>query len=209
MGLMTYISSLLLASQPTTQFQSSTAQNFTLQVWLNNSPLNQQSVSWFPNPDFEKPGFFGIPIRSPADPLPVGDRAIFVRDRDFPDSLFFAEPDSQINKVFVQASGEVEYAVDLPTEFFKPYTGNFSTVDYTHWPDLETIHVLDFEPPGFVLGVWLACPRDLGVEKGYQLLAMTPMFKHAGCITLDWLVMREIEAERVADPEVAESRPGL
>ncbi|KAI9053605.1 hypothetical protein LZ554_002559 [Drepanopeziza brunnea f. sp. 'monogermtubi'] len=151
MELMAYISSLLLASKPTTHFESSTAQNFTLQVWLDNSPLNQQSVSWFPNPDSEKPGFFGIPIRSPADPLPVGDRAILVRDSDFPDSLFFAEPDSQINKVFVQASGEVEYAVDLPTEFFKPYTGNFSTVDYTHWPDLETIHVLEFEPPGFIL----------------------------------------------------------
>lgn len=45
--------------------------------------------------------------------------------------------------------------------------------------------------------MFLACPRDLGEEKGYQLVAMTPMFKHAGCITLDWVVYRDVEGEMV------------
>lgn len=54
--------------------------------------------------------------------------------------------------MFVQASGEIEYGLEIPVEYFKPYTGNFSIVDFTHWPDLKTVESLAFTPPGFILG---------------------------------------------------------
>lgn len=46
--------------------------------------------------------------------------------------------------------------------------------------------------------MFLACPGDLGdgKEKGYRLMAMTRMFKHPGCITLDWLVQTDIKEEK-------------
>ncbi|KAL2064854.1 hypothetical protein VTL71DRAFT_3994 [Oculimacula yallundae] len=204
MGLMTYLSSFLLASQsanPTT----STVKSFTVQVWLDDFPLNHQFVSWYPISDPNKPGqgYFGIPIRAPVEPLPVEDRAIFSIDSASPGALSFSEssPKStgKSNVVFVKQSGEVGYGPEVPFEFFKPYTGNFTTIDFTHWPDLETIHALDFTPPELVLGMFLACPQELGdsKERGYRLMAMTRMFKHPGCITLDWLVQIDINEETV------------
>merc|ERR1712230_269531 len=102
---MTYFSTFLFASQTVVPSHAST-RNFTLQVWLDNFPLNHQYVSWFPIPEKPGRGYFGIPIRSPAEPLPTEGRA-----------------------VFIQQSGEVEYGAEIPVEFFKPYTGNFTTVD--------------------------------------------------------------------------------
>lgn len=173
MGLMTYLSSFLLASQSTLP-SSSTTKSFTVQVWLDESPLNHQFVSWFPILNSNVPasppkhstllhsltnrtqgqGYFGIPIRSPAELLPAKDRAIFTIDNSSPGTLSFSKTDSgsESNVVFVQQSGEVEYGPEVPVEFFKPYAGNFTTVDFTHWPDLETINALDFTPPEFVLG---------------------------------------------------------
>ncbi|KAL5320684.1 hypothetical protein ACEPPN_011494 [Leptodophora sp. 'Broadleaf-Isolate-01'] len=213
MGFMTYLSSFLLASQSPIS-SSSSIRSFTLQVWLDESPLNHQFVSWFPISDANKPGqgYFGVPIRSPAEPLPVEDRAVFTIDSASPGTLSFSKGrnerkskgKSESNVVFVQQSGEVEYGTEVPVEFFKPYTGNFSTVDFTHWPDLETIYALDFTPPELVL----ACPRELGDgrEKGYQLMAMTRMFKHPGCITLDWLVQTDIKEETIDGGESEPTR---
>jgi len=260
---MTYFSTFLFASQTVVPSHAST-RNFTLQVWLDNFPLNHQYVSWFPIP--EKPvsllpstlyiptnhtqgrGYFGIPIRSPAEPLPTEGRAVFIINSSSPGTLSFSSPKlkSQSNAVFVQQSGEVEYGAEIPVEFFKPYTGNFTTVDFTHWPDLETIHALDFTPPELILGkllsflyeftlnalfpylslcmlfanaclihqptgMFLACPRELGdgKEKGYRLMAMTHMFRHPGCITLDWLVQEDITEEKFDSGEtdpIGESR---
>ncbi|KAH7417053.1 hypothetical protein BKA64DRAFT_656842 [Cadophora sp. MPI-SDFR-AT-0126] len=204
MGLMTYFSSFLLASQTVVPLHAST-RNFTLQVWLDNFPLNHQYISWFPIPDKPGRGYFGIPIRSPAEPLPLEDRAVFAINSSSPGSLSFSslKLGDQRNVVFVQQSGEVEFGAEIPVEFFKPYTRNFTTVDFTHWPDLETIHALDFTPPELILGMFLACPRELGdgKEKGYRLMAMTRMFKHPGCITLDWLVQEDLTEDKVDSGE--------
>ena len=49
MGVITYLTSFLAASHSTAPFTSTfTTRNFTLSVWLDNSPLHNQSVSWFP-----------------------------------------------------------------------------------------------------------------------------------------------------------------
>ncbi|KAH7364465.1 hypothetical protein BKA65DRAFT_491418 [Rhexocercosporidium sp. MPI-PUGE-AT-0058] len=209
MGLMTYFSSFL-ASQSSLSSTSS-IRSFTVQVWLDESPLNHQFVSWYPIFDPNKPGqgYFGIPIRAPAEPLPVEDRAVFTIDSASPGTLSFSNgsfqsgSENKSNLVFVQQSGEVEYGAELPIEFFKPYTGNFSTVDFKHWPDLETIHALVFTPPELIVGMFLACPRELGKgkEKGYRLMAMTRMFRHPGCITLDWLVQTDIKKEMIEGGE--------
>lgn len=33
-----------------------------------------------------------------------------------------------------------------------PYAGNFSTGDFTYWPDKSTKYTLEFQPPGFESG---------------------------------------------------------
>ncbi|KAK0118905.1 hypothetical protein ONS96_011982 [Cadophora gregata f. sp. sojae] len=142
-------------------------------------------------------------------------RSLHTINSPSPGSLFFSSTKlgNQNNFVFVQQSGEVEYGAEIPVEFFAPYMGNFTTVDFTHWPDLETIHALDFTPPELVLGMFLACPRELGhgKEKGYRLMAMTRMFRHPGCITLDWLVQEDIKEESIdsGDSEPAADGRGL
>jgi len=104
-------------------------------------------------------------IRSPSEPLPSKDHATFVRDSSFPESLFFQESppatsdfeSTPTNVVFVQPWGEIRYACEVPGQGGpieeSPFTGNFSTVDFTYWPDRKTYEALEFEPPGFVQGV--------------------------------------------------------
>jgi hypothetical protein len=86
-----------------------------------------------------------------------------MQDSRFPESLFFqaskksSESESgKMNIVFVQPTGEIQYALEVPgagdPAEERPFTGNFSTVDFTYWPDRKTYSILEFEPPGFVLG---------------------------------------------------------
>jgi hypothetical protein len=42
------------------------------------------------------------------------------------------------------------------------------------------------------IGVFLACPGTVGGQRGYLLYAMTPTFQRSGCLTLDWLVYKEL-----------------
>ena len=58
------------------------------------------------------------------------------------------------------------------------------------------------------VGMFLACPRELGEkgEKGYRLMAMTRMFKHPGCITLDWLVQTDIKEGKSDDGGESQTR---
>lgn len=75
---------------------------------------------------------------------------MFVRRSDAPESLFF---ETGSNIVFVRRTGEIEYATSVPEDAFgAPYTGNFSIVDFTYWPDKSTVEALEFEPEGFDLG---------------------------------------------------------
>ena len=112
----------------------------------------------------------------------------------------------------MQPWGEIQYATEVPGEGGQvqelPYTGNFSTVDFTYWPDRKTYEALELEPPGFIqgkdltlvwrvvwimvdlfAGIFLSCPGCVG-GKRYVLYAMTPTFQCGGCITLDRLVYK-------------------
>lgn len=111
----------------------------------------------------ETQGYFGIEIRSPSEPLPSQDHAIFICDSSSPESLFFqpsiksSEDESKkTNAVFVQPTGEIQHALEVPGTGDpieeRPFTGNFSIGDFTYWPDRKTYCTLEFEPPGFVLG---------------------------------------------------------
>jgi hypothetical protein len=48
-------------------------------------------------------------------------------------------------------------------------------------------------------GVFLACPDIIGGKKGYLLYAMTLAFKRGGCITLDWLVYKDLKESGVEE----------
>jgi uracil-DNA glycosylase len=56
----------------------------------------------------------------------------------------------------MQQWGEIQYATEVPGEGGQiqglPFTGNFSTADFTYWPDRKTYEALEFEPPGFFQG---------------------------------------------------------
>lgn len=113
---------------------------------------------------------------------------MFVRDTSFPESLFFISslqsPNSRgrdADVVFVQQWGEIQYASDVPGEGGPieelPFTGNFSTIDFTYWPDRKTYEALEFEPPGFVMGMltrrvrkgsWLTVCRCLSGVSGVR-----------------------------------------
>ncbi|PMD51959.1 uncharacterized protein K444DRAFT_669634 [Hyaloscypha bicolor E] len=181
-------------------------QTFTLEVWLDNSPLNHQAVSRYPTS--AKTGYVGIEIRSPSEPLPSEDHAA-VRDSSFPESLFFtSSTNSSRSKgeyadvVFVQQWGEIQYAREVPGEGSPiqelPFTGNFSTVDFTYWPDRKTYEALEFEPPRFIQGIFLACPGTVG-GKGSDKHILDGQFT----ATFDSLVTESIDSWKVPGLSIA------
>jgi hypothetical protein len=86
-----------------------------------------------------------------------------MRDNSLPESLFFLSSTKSSDSrgkeagvVFVQQWGDIQYATEVPGEGGpiqeQPFTGNFSIIDFTYWPDRKTYEALEFEPPGFVQG---------------------------------------------------------
>jgi hypothetical protein len=87
-----------------------------------------------------------------------------VRDTSHPESLFFLAATAPLESekrrtrvVFVQLTGETQYASEIPEAEDaieeQPFTGDFGTVEFAYWPGRKTYRALEFEPPGFVLGM--------------------------------------------------------
>ena len=55
-------------------------------------------------------GYFGIEIHGPFETIPNNERAIFMRNSDYPESLFFKTNENEATRaVIVQPWGEVRY----------------------------------------------------------------------------------------------------
>ncbi|KAH6671292.1 hypothetical protein B0J14DRAFT_92200 [Halenospora varia] len=230
MGFMKYLSTALAVSQQPSIEPASVTNHFRLEVWLKNSPLNRQSISWFRASGGQAEGFFGINIVAPGMPTPEKDVATFIRDTANPESLFMAFPSKSTEadegerrtNVVVHEAGMLVSGVKIPTKDFPAFEGNFSMDYFTNWPDKKSYDFLQFQPPGIIfgmsgssisnsrltpkpLGTFLGCPRELnGKRKIYQLYAMTPAFHRGGCITLDWLIAEDVKLHSTHDVDFEE-----
>ncbi|KAH8657496.1 hypothetical protein BGZ60DRAFT_434460 [Tricladium varicosporioides] len=208
MGFMKYLSTALAISQQPSIEPASIKNHFRLEVWLKNSPLNRQSISWYRASGGQAEGFFGINVIAPGVPMPEKDVATFIRDTANPESLFMSTPskstgekeEERITNVVVHETGILVSGVKVPTKGFPVFEGNFSMDYFTNWPDKKSYDFLQFQPPGIIFGTFLGCPRELtDKRKIYQLYAMTPAFHRGGCITLDWLVAEDIKLHNAHD----------